>query len=102
MYSKLSEQTEKLGRMPYTWNPMNLKAQVVLMSWAYAILRNRILPIYLAKFKINDVDENLHKNICLSFKTMSAGLCGFYTYYQDTKGFTEKFVLKNKNKIKVT
>ena len=46
-------------------------------------------------FKIKDVDEKLHK-------TMSAVLCGFYTYYQDRKSFTEKFCFKKQklNKIK--
>lgn len=55
-------------------------------------------------FKIKDVDEKLHKTICLLHKTMSAGLCGFYTYYQDRKSFTEKFCFKKQkqkfNKIK--
>lgn len=58
-----SKQTQQVRRS-HTYNLMTQGAQVLLGSWIHAILRNRIYS--LPNFKIQDVDEDKHKSICLT------------------------------------
>jgi hypothetical protein len=80
IYPKIKEQTKELGRSSYTQNSMTLKPQVVLVSWAYVILENRIYLYILSNFKIEDVNKELHRSICLLYKNMIGVWCGVYTY----------------------